>query len=221
MYNHWEDIVSTYCESSRSLITTVKGVIRTAQCCELCEDKLEDIFITRLYSSGVLRYAENDSDMDMGVKLKYTAKGPNSIGNADNRRIPIRQRTLHPSMVGWIDIADSSSSDPGRSGSLSPYNEMKSMYFDESLYENEMHYKIAKILDECPLDDDYEEFRIICDSEEEYNKVLDSLYHYGNDKIKIFGVTNNQMEIIIEKDPRENYRQFNEDAFLLSKEENK
>ena len=38
MYNHWEDIVSTYCESSRSLITTVKGVIRTAQCCELCED---------------------------------------------------------------------------------------------------------------------------------------------------------------------------------------
>lgn len=35
----------------------------------------EDIFITRLYSSGVLRYAENNSDMDFESKFKYTAKG--------------------------------------------------------------------------------------------------------------------------------------------------
>ena len=36
---------------------------------------MEDIFITRLYSSGVLRYAENDSDMDFNMLTKYTAKG--------------------------------------------------------------------------------------------------------------------------------------------------
>lgn len=35
----------------------------------------EDIFLTRLYSSGVLRYAENDSDLDYSLRLKYTAKG--------------------------------------------------------------------------------------------------------------------------------------------------
>lgn len=35
----------------------------------------EDLFITRLYSSGVLRYAENDSDMDSSLRAKYTAKG--------------------------------------------------------------------------------------------------------------------------------------------------
>lgn len=35
----------------------------------------EDIFIQRIYASGVLRYAENDSDMDNGMMWAYTAKG--------------------------------------------------------------------------------------------------------------------------------------------------
>ena len=38
----------------------------------------EDIFITKLYSSGVLRYAETNSDMDFSSKFKLTKKGPNS-----------------------------------------------------------------------------------------------------------------------------------------------
>lgn len=180
----------------------------------------EDLFITRLYSSEVLRYAENDSDMDFPMKMKYTCKGPNSIGAKSDRRIPIRQRTLHPSMLSFLDIAETSSSHPGMSGSLSPYNDMKSLYFDNSLYENEMHFKISKILDELnDLDDEYEELRIACDSEEEYNSVLDGLYRYGDGKVKMFGVSNNPMDIIIEKDPREGYRKFDEEN--LVKDENK
>ena len=112
----------------------------------------EDIFITRIYGSGVLRYSETNSDMDFESKWKYTKKGPNALGVHDSRRIPIRQRSLHPSMLGFIDIAETSSSDPGQGGSLSPYCDMKSLYFDSELYENEMHYKIAKYLDEYPLD---------------------------------------------------------------------
>ena len=181
---------------------------------------MEDIFVTRLYSSGVLRYAENDSDMDMSMFWKYTAKGPNALGNQDARRIPIRQRTLHPSMLGFLDVADTSSSDPGRSGSLSPYNGMKSLYFDDSLYENEMHFKMAKLLDKyCEDDEDQEEIRIDCDNEEQYNAVLDSLYHAARDKINVYGVTNNPMEIIIEKDPREGYRKFNEEQFLVGNDD--
>ena len=53
-----------------------------------------------------------DSDMDMNSFFKYSKKGPNSLGANDGRRIPIRQRILHPSMLGYIDIADTSSSDP-------------------------------------------------------------------------------------------------------------
>ena len=166
-----------------------------------------------------MRYAETNSDMDFSNKFKMTKKGPNALGANDSRRIPIRQRALHPSMLGYIDIADTSSSDPGQSGALSPYCDMKSLYFDDSLYENEMHYKISKYLDECPLDDDHEELRIVCDNEEQYNNVLDALYKAGQNKIKIYGVSNNPMEIVIEKDPRENYRKFDEESFLVNKGE--
>lgn len=181
----------------------------------------EDLFITKLYSSGVLRYSETNSDMDLGNRFKFTKKGPNSLGNQDNRRIPVRQRQLHPSMLGYIDIADTSSSDPGQSGSLSPFCDMKSMYFDDSLYENEMHYKIAKYLDECPLDDDQEELRIVCDNETQYNATLDALFKAGEGKIQIYGTSNNPMEIVVEKDPRSNYRQFDESSLTSGEEDNK
>lgn len=72
----------------------------------------DDIFIIKLYSSGVLRYAETYSDMDFENFFKFTKKGPNSLGNNDFRRIPPRQRLLHPSMLGFIDIAETSNSDP-------------------------------------------------------------------------------------------------------------
>lgn len=106
----------------------------------------------------------------------------------------------------------------GQSTSLSPYCEMSSMYFDDSNYENEMHYKLSKYLDEYPLDEDWEELRIVCKDEEEYNNTLNKLFHASEDKIKIYGVSNNPMEIVVEKDPRINYRKFDEN-FLMNKEE--
>lgn len=180
---------------------------------------MEDIFITKLYSSGVLRYAETNSDMDMNNKWKITKKGPNSLGNQNARRIPIRQRSLHPSMLGYLDVSDSSASDPGQTTSLSPYCDMKSLYFDDSLYENEMHYKISKYLDENPLGDDYEELRIVCDSEKEYNAALDTLYKFYDGKLRMFGVSNNPMEIVVEKDPRDGYRKFDENQLMSDTEE--
>ena len=89
------------------------------------------------------------------------------------------------------------------------------MYCDDSLYENEMHYKLDKLKDEFPLDDDWSEVRIEAANETEYNEILDKLYHYTKDRIRIFGVSNNPMEIIVEKDPRENYRQFDEEKYLV------
>lgn len=91
---------------------------------------------------------------------------------------------------------------------------MKSLYFDDSLYENEMHYKISKLLDENPLDDEYEEFRIVCDNERQYNDTLNALYHASNGKFKMYGVSHNPMEIIIEKDPRLKYRKFDESNLM-------
>lgn len=106
----------------------------------------------------------------------------------------------------------------GQSGSLSPFCDVKSMYFDDSLYENEMHYKISQYLDECPLPDDHEEIRIIASSNEEYNNILDKLFKAGENQFKIYGTSRNPMEIVIEKDPRENYRKFDESQ-LTSEED--
>ena len=177
-----------------------------------------DVFITKIYGSGILRYSETNSDMDMNAKWKFTKKGPNSLGGQDTRRIPIRQRSLHPSMLGLIDLVDTSSSDPGQGGSLTPYSDMTSLYFDNSFYENEMHFKISQYLDELPKEEDKEEIVIKCDNVDEYNATLDKLFHYGKDKFKIFGTSNNPMEIIIEEDPRNNYRKFNEDNLNFDKE---
>lgn len=179
----------------------------------------EDIFITKLYGSGVLRYSETNSDMDFGSKFKLTKKGPNALGANDSRRIPIRQRSLHPSMLGYMDTADTSSSDPGQSGSLSPFCDMTSLYFDNSLYENEMHFKIAQYLDQYPLDDDHEEIIIKCDNEAQFNATLDALFKATEGKIKISGTSNNPMEIVVEKDPRDGYRKFNEDFLVDTKKE--
>lgn len=180
----------------------------------------EDILMTKLYASGVLRYAETNSDMDFCNTMKFTKKGPNALGVNDSRRIPIRQRALHPSMLGRIDCAETSSSDPGQGGSLSPFCEMKSLYFDDSLYENEMHYKISKYLDELENDPEEEGIRIICKDVDTYNHCLDELTHATNGKFKMYGVSYNPMEIKIEKDPREGYRKFNEEEFLMKDEEN-
>lgn len=179
----------------------------------------EDIFLTRLYSSGILRYAENNSDTDMDTFFKLTKKGPQSLGGNDTRRIPVRQRTLHPSMLGRLDLANSSSSDPGQTMALSPWCDMNSMYFDDSLYENEMHFKISKYLDENPVDADDEELRITCETEKEFNDALDALFRYGDGKFKMYGVSNNPLEIIVEKDPRESYRKFDESVLMEDRNE--
>ena len=51
-----------------------------------------------------------------------------------------------------------------------------------------MHYKINQYLEENPLDKDYEELVIKCDSEEQYNSILDALFKAGDGKFKVFGV---------------------------------
>ena len=68
--------------------------------------------MTRLHSSGVLRYAENDSDLDSPLRASFTSKGPNALGNKSDRRISVRQRILHPSAISIIDLAICSASDP-------------------------------------------------------------------------------------------------------------
>lgn len=103
-------------------------------------------------------------------------------------------------------------------GYLTPFNKMKSLYFDDSLYENRMHYKISKYLDKMKEDPDTEELVIRCSSEDQYNSILDSLFKAADGKLKISGVSNNPLEIIVEKDPHDSYRKFDE-KFVLGEDD--
>ena len=178
----------------------------------------ENILIIKLHGSGVLRYSEINSDMDFELFFHITKKGPNSLGNRDDRRIPIRQRSLHPSMMGRLDLAECSSSDPGMGGSLSPYTRMDSLYFDNSNYENELHFRLADYIKQMELDDDAESLYINCKTEEDYNKALDTISKATEERIKVYGTSRNPLEIIVEKDPRDNYRVFDE-KFLMKEED--
>jgi hypothetical protein len=70
-------------------------------------------------------------------------------------------------------------------------------------------------------DPDREVLYIDAPDEETYNKMLDKLYLYSDGKMQFSGETGDNVDVVVEKDVRENYRQFNEDNFLVNKEENK
>ena len=91
---------------------------------------------------------------------------------------------------------------------------MKSLYIDPSLYENHGHYEIAKMLEDYPLDETADELYIKCNSEEEYNAILNKLHHMMDDIFKMYGTTRDPLELVIQEDPRDKYRKFDE-KFLL------
>ncbi len=61
----------------------------------------------------MLRFDEIVNDLDIISRLKYTKKGPNSLGGTSSRNITKRQRDLHYSMLGKIEMGSASNSDPG------------------------------------------------------------------------------------------------------------
>ena len=52
-----------------------------------------EILISKMHTSGVLRYDDNVNDMNFFSKFKYTSKGPHSIGSNNSNNIGIRMRS--------------------------------------------------------------------------------------------------------------------------------
>lgn len=107
-----------------------------------------DLIVQRINSSGILRFNDSVNDMSFFSKFKYTNKGPHALGSKNTNNIGIRYRGIHPSFLGNIDILVCGNSDPGTSGMLSPYNKMKSFYFDDSDEQDDNLYEIEKEVQE-------------------------------------------------------------------------
>lgn len=57
--------------------------------------------------------------------LKYTFRGPQSL----SKTVSVEQRDLHPSYTGRLSLIAASASDPGLSGTISPFVEVHDYYF--------------------------------------------------------------------------------------------
>lgn len=100
-------------------------------------DKVREIFkfsgnilMEQLHMSGLLRYDDRINDMDFFGKLKFTLKGPNSLGGKNEKNISRKYRGLHHSYLGRLDINVCGTSDPGSSGIITPFCKTDGLYFD-------------------------------------------------------------------------------------------
>ena len=118
---------------------------------KLSKEKIKDIFkfpgeilITQLYRSGLFRYDDQVNDMDFFSKLRFTLKGPNSLGGKNNNSMSASVRGLHPSMIGRIDLNVVGTSDPGTGGVLTPFCETHGLYFSDKVEPESGKFNLEK-----------------------------------------------------------------------------
>jgi hypothetical protein len=152
-----------------------------------------------MHTSGILRFDESVNDMNFFSKLKYTVKGPHSLGGKNSNTINMKQRGIHPSYLGYIDILVCSNSDPGLSGLISPFNDMKSQYFDDSLEPDNFAYLLSKDLEEICEKEGVIYVKIDTEDEEKYYDILQNMEKYTSDNIKVSGTSREGFyEVIVE-----------------------
>lgn len=133
------------------------------------------------------------NDMDFIQDLSFSNKGPNSIGEGNNKSIAVKYRYLDPSMVGVLDLNVSSNSDIGMSGSFVPFVKLYDGFFFTPEHQPcQNRYLFEKALEEEGL----RRFPVPINSFEEYIKYLD-------DGDKFRELLQPEKIVIVEKTPDE------------------
>lgn len=79
--------------------------------------------------SDLLRYDNAVNDLDFNLALKYSSRGPQSLGGGGKKNVATVYRDIHLSQVGKMSLNSCSATDPGLSGTLSPFIETDGFYF--------------------------------------------------------------------------------------------
>ena len=96
---------------------------------------------------------------------------PNSLGRIDKHKINLVQRQLHPSMIGLVDLLQSSK-DVGQSGMISPWADTAMLFeADVNKYPNIKYDLFNFICQEFPNP----ALTFDCDNIVDYNRILDKL----------------------------------------------
>lgn len=170
-------------------------------------ENLKDIFkfspellIQRMHASGIFKYDECINDLDMISRVRFTTKGPHSAGMKNKNSIGTAYRGLHPSYIGYIDLTTCGNSDPGTSGVLTPFNDMKSLYFDDSDEPDGFKFDLINSVKEILKEQDTTAIWIDVDNKEDYYDILRKGYDFSREGLKIYCTTKNNYEIIVEND---------------------
>lgn len=108
-------------QNNRITVESIKRAIRT--------DPM--YLLNAISKSNLVSYRNMVSDMDALLALKFSLKGISGIGEEDGNSIPESIRFVHPSHVGRVDLDSSSDNNPGITGLISPFAEMKDGYFTD------------------------------------------------------------------------------------------
>ena len=85
--------------------------------------------VKKLKKNELLRYNNCVNGMDIiNGGLKFTQSGPQSLSDG-NKNVAVRYRGIHGSYVGRIGLTASSNSDPGISGTFTPFIKTDGLYF--------------------------------------------------------------------------------------------
>lgn len=144
-----------------------------------------DILIQKMHKSGLLRFDDSVNDMNFWSKLKYTSKGPHSLGGNNSNNIGIKYRDLHPSMLGKIDILVCGNSDPGTSGVLSPFAKIDGLYFDPSPEPSDFYFNMIRDLKTKFKDKGKTYIVIDYDNPVDFYRGLDELMKYTDEGVTI------------------------------------
>lgn len=111
--------------------------------------------ITKLHSSGLIKFDDTVNDSDMFNKLKITTKGPNSLGNKNSKNVSSKYRASDTSHIGRLDLNFCSSSDPGLTNYITPMCKTEGLYFEGVTPEpEEFGYNLRTELDGLDISED-------------------------------------------------------------------
>ena len=132
-----------------------------------------DLVLKKMHSLGTIHTADFSNDLDYCQSLRYTLKGPNALGRNDKNKIKDAHRQLHPSMIGKVDLLESSK-DVGQSGMISPWGDLTEMAeTDKNKYPNVSYELFMFIQKHFPND----ACIFHAKSLEELNRILDRLVY--------------------------------------------
>lgn len=130
-----------------------------------------EIILKNMHKLGTVHVTDFANDLDYYQMLRFTKKGPNSLGRLDKHKINFVHKQLHPSVIGKIDLLESSK-DVGQSGMISPWGDISSINnIDINKYPN-IKFKLYEFIQNNfpnPA------LRFNAQNIVEYNKILDKL----------------------------------------------